>query len=146
MIFEPPRFMSPYTAIQQILHTERERHPEAGPSKSSAMSSSKRTTDPIPDDPQAEASTATLLDPSKTLAISLSRIGTPTQRLISGTLLELSQLTEEEFGPPLHSVVIIGRRLHPLELEYAGQWTVGGDSGDWWKVSKEVYGVEREGR
>jgi diphthine synthase len=86
-----------------------------------------------------------LLSPDQTLALSLSRIGTSTQRIISGTLLELSQLPEEEFGPPLHSVIIVGKRLHPLELEFAGQFAIGGEAGSWWRVGKEVYGVEREG-
>ncbi len=86
------------------------------------------------------------MPPSQTLAMSLSRVGTATQRIISGTLQELSELPEEEFGAPLHSVVIVGKRLHPLELEYAGRWCIGGENGGWWKVGKEVYGVERESR
>ena len=77
--------------------------------------------------------------------MSLSRIGTPTQRIISGTLAELAELDEEDFGGPLHSIVIVGKRLHPLELEYAGMHCVKGETGNWWRVGKEVYGVVREG-
>jgi diphthine synthase len=77
--------------------------------------------------------------------MSLSRIGTPTQKIISGTLSELAALTDEDFGGPLHSVVILGKRVHPLELEFAGRFCVGGEEGQWWKVGKDVYGVEREG-
>jgi diphthine synthase len=73
-------------------------------------------------------------------------MGTPDQRLISGTLAELAEVSEEEYGGPLHTVVVVGKRLHPLELEYAGQFAVGGEEGRWWVVGKEVYGVEREGR
>lgn len=122
--------MSPYTAFQQILLTESERHPPSTSTETSAES--------------LETPQPSLLPPESTLAISLSRMGTPTQRLISGTLAELAQLPEEEFGAPLHSVVIVGKRLHPLELEFAGRWCVGGEAGGWWKVGKEVYKVERE--
>jgi diphthine synthase len=128
--------MSPYTAFKQILLTESQRHPDPSKAKS------KSTTDS--DDEDIPEPTPSLLPPSKTLALSLSRIGTPTQRIIAGTLEELASLPEEEFGDPLHSVVIVGKRLHPLELEFAGRWCVGGENGDWWKVGKEVYGVERE--
>jgi diphthine synthase len=138
LIYEPPRYMSPYTAFKQILLTESQRHPT--PEKAAALA--KQAADD--DEPAPPAPTPSLLPPSKTLALSLSRIGTPTQRIISGTLEELASLPEEEFGDPLHSVVIVGKRLHPLELEFAGRWCVGGENGDWWKVGKEVYGVERE--
>lgn len=77
--------------------------------------------------------------------MSLSRIGTLSQRIISGTLTELASLPAEEFGEPLHSVVIVGKRLHPLELEYAGRWCVGGEEGGWWNVGEKVYGVVRDG-
>ena len=132
LIYEPPRFMSPYTAFQQFLRTEAERHPEEVEEESDGT-------------PPPEL-TPTLCHPDKTLALSLSRIGTPTQRIIAGTITELASLPEDEFGPPLHSVVIVGKRLHPLELEFAGRWAIGGENGNWWKVGKEVYGVERESR
>lgn len=131
LIYEPPRFMNPKTAFQQMLLTESQRHPtasEAGEAETSEAGPSR-----------------SLCKPEETLVMSLSRVGTPTQRIISGTLAELAELSEEEFGGPLHSVVIVGKRLHPLELEYAGQFCVGGEGGAWWKVGKEVYGVVREG-
>jgi diphthine synthase len=126
LIYEPPRFMDPNIAFAQILLTENERYPTVEPG-------------------QSEAGPQTRCDPSKTLAMSLSRIGTTTQRIISGTLLELSQISQEEYGGPLHSVVILGGRVHPLELEFAGKFCVDGEKGQWWKVGKEVYGVVREG-
>ncbi|WWC97874.1 diphthine synthase [Kwoniella sp. B9012] len=132
LIYEPPRYMNPHQAFSQILLTESLRHPK-DPSSSSSDDGETQV-EPKP----------SLLPPSETLAISLSRIGTPTQKLISGTLEELALLSEEEFGDPLHSVVIVGKKLHPLEFEYAGRFAVGGEEGAWWKVGKEVYGVERE--
>lgn len=143
--------MSPYTAFKQILLTESQRHPpaptpEEAAAADAAAAKSKSTSDSDDDDEPIPSPTPTLLPPSQTLAMSLSRIGTPTQRIISGTLEELASLPEEEFGDPLHSVVIVGKRLHPMELEFAGRWCVGGENGGWWRVGKEVYGIERESR
>lgn len=142
--------MSPYTAFKQILLTESQRHPvPLTASTSSTETSSAPTPTPAKDDDDDVDEQVdhgpSLLPPASTLAISLSRMGTPTQRLISGTLEELSELSEEEFGGPLHSVVIVGSRLHPLELEFAGQFAIGGEQGGWWKIGQEVYKVEREG-
>ncbi|ORX39024.1 tetrapyrrole methylase [Kockovaella imperatae] len=137
LIYEPPRFMSPHTAFKQILLTETSRNPPTGTTSSSEVTEDETSTAPR---------STTLLPPDQTLALSLSRIGTSTQRIIAGTLSELAALPEEEFGPPLHSVVIVGKRLHPLELEFAGRWCVGGENGAWWKVGKDVYGVEKESR
>lgn len=139
--------MSPYTAFKQILLTESKRHPPC-PSAEEAAAAAKAAADADDDDdePAPSPPTPSLLPPSQTLAMSLSRIGTPTQRIIAGTLEELASLPEEEFGDPLHSVVIVGKRLHPMELEFAGRWCVGGEDGGWWRVGKEVYGIERESR
>jgi diphthine synthase len=80
------------------------------------------------------------LSPNSTLAIALSRIGGGDnhQRIISGTLTELSQQPPEIFGEPLHSLVIVGKRLHHLEVDYALDFAV--NKGNWKKVAKEVYG------
>lgn len=47
-----------------------------------------------------------------TLAIGLARVGQDSQRIIAGTLAELAVL---DFGPPLHSLVLVGSSLHDLE-------------------------------
>lgn len=41
------------------------------------------------------------------------------------------------FGAPLHSLVIVGHRLHEMEREYANLWSVGAG---WQKVARDVYG------
>jgi hypothetical protein len=66
------------------------------------------------------------LDPSSTLAIALSRVGGgPSQpRIVAGTLEELAQADEDQFGEPLHSLVIVGRRLQPLKCCSTSQCTV----------------------
>lgn len=79
------------------------------------------------------------LEPSTTLAISLSRVGDPSQKFVSGTLEEMSKLGEDVFGGPLHSFVIVGRGFHALERDFAGRWAV--DGTNWNRVSNEVYGV-----
>lgn len=42
------------------------------------------------------------------------------------------------FGSPLHSLVLVGKRLHHLEAQYAGLFKVEGSR--WDEVVKEVYG------
>lgn len=83
------------------------------------------------------------LSPYKTLAIAVSRLGSPTdQRIVCGTLKELADLGEADpaaFGDPLHSLVIIGKRLHHLEVEFAEAWAV--DKTSLRETAKSVYGV-----
>lgn len=86
-----------------------------------------------------DPSSAESLSPSTTLAISLSRVGDPSQKFVSGTLEELSKLEEEDFGGPLHSFVIVGRRFHALERDFAARWSVNKET--WNKVSNETYAV-----
>ena len=80
------------------------------------------------------------LDPHKTLAIGLSRVGggDDHQRIVAGTLFELSNHPNEAYGQPLHSLVIVGRRLHHLEVEYAEEYAI--DRDNWRRVAKDVYG------
>ncbi|KDQ12020.1 hypothetical protein BOTBODRAFT_135180 [Botryobasidium botryosum FD-172 SS1] len=109
-IYEPPRYMSPQTAISQII---------------SALLSS-----PSP-----------LMSPATTLAVTLSRVGGTAQKILSGSLEELAALGEADFGDPLHSMVIVGSRLHPMEIDYAGEFAVGEG---WRKVARDVHGVVGE--
>ena len=77
------------------------------------------------------------LDPDRTLAISVSRIGSPQQRLVSGTLTELAALDESALGAPLYSLVLVGKRFHPVERDFAGRFAV--DRATWDRVSAEAY-------
>lgn len=47
-------------------------------------------------------------------AIGLARVGQENQRVVSGTLKELLDV---DFGAPLHSLVLVGPTIHPLETE-----------------------------
>lgn len=80
-IYEPPRFMSVNTAIEQLLEIE-ERRGEG-----------------------------VCLPDSK--AIGVARVGADDQRILAGTLAEL---VDQDFGPPLHSLILAGE-LHHVELE-----------------------------
>jgi len=80
------------------------------------------------------------LAPESTLAIALSRVGggDDNQRIVAGTLAELSQQPPEIYGQPLHSLVIVGKRLHHLEVEYAEDFAVNKEK--WREVASKVYG------
>lgn len=49
------------------------------------------------------------------LAIGAARVGSAEQRMACGTLKEL---TEVDLGPPLHSLVLLGKRTHELEQDF----------------------------
>lgn len=57
---------------------------------------------------------------SHTLCVGLARMGQPTQCIIAGTLQELKG---QDFGGPLHSLIICGD-LHELELEALKEYLV----------------------
>ena len=85
-----------------------------------------------------------VLSPHATLALALSRVGGDDndQRIVCGTLQELSQQPPEVFGEPLHSLVIVGKRLHHLEVDYAQQYAVNKET--WRRVASQEYGCALE--
>ena len=85
------------------------------------------------------------LSPERTLAIALSRVGgdpQEDQRIVCGTLAELAAADPAVYGQPLHSLVIVGRRLHHLEVEYAGTYAI--NTATWREVAQNVYGCSLE--
>ncbi|KAJ7125236.1 Diphthine synthase [Mycena epipterygia] len=107
-IYEPPRYMSIPLAVKQLVEIESIR--KAG-----------------------------VLDPDATLAVALSRVGGgDEQRIVAGTLSDLASHPEDAFGEPLHSLIIVGKRLHHLEVEYAEEFAV--DRERWRTVAGTVYG------
>ena len=80
-----------------------------------------------------------ILKREDTLAIALSRVGggQDNERIVAGTLQELLDHPAESYGQPLHSLVIVGKRLHHLEVEYASEFAI--DSQTWRNVAKNVY-------
>ncbi|TFK74641.1 Diphthine synthase [Pluteus cervinus] len=112
-IYEPPRYMSIPQAVSQLLEIESTR--QEG-----------------------------VLHPDDTLAIALSRVGggSENQRIVAGTLQQLHDHHPEAYGQPLHSLVIVGKRLHHLEVGYAEAFAI--DKVQWRKVASEVYGCSLE--
>ncbi|CCC67438.1 hypothetical protein NCAS_0A08800 [Naumovozyma castellii] len=55
-----------------------------------------------------------------TPVVAISRLGSATQSFKVGTIKELS---EYDAGEPLHSLIILGRQCHELELEYLLEFT-----------------------
>ncbi|OBZ69744.1 Diphthine synthase [Grifola frondosa] len=112
-VYEPPRYMSITQAVSQLAEIEEMR--QGG-----------------------------ILRPNESLAIAMSRVGggEGRERIVSGTLAELLTQPEEAFGEPLHSLVIVGRRLHHLEVEYAENFAV--DRSTWRDVAHRIYGCALE--
>ncbi|KDR75495.1 hypothetical protein GALMADRAFT_484123 [Galerina marginata CBS 339.88] len=112
-IYEPPRYMSIPTAVSQLIETE-------------------------------ESRKEGVLDPDRTLAIALSRVGggADNERIIAGTLRELLDHPAEAYGHPLHSLVIVGKRLHHLEVDYAEEFAINRES--WRSTAKNVYNCALE--
>ena len=57
----------------------------------------------------------------KSLAVGVARIGAVDQKMVAGTLEQLGQV---DLGPPLHSLVLLGKRTHYLERDYIRQFVV----------------------
>jgi diphthine synthase len=76
----------------------------------------------------------------KTLAIGMSRVGggEEHQRIVCGTLAELAMHPSDSFGEPLHSLVVVGKRLHPLEVEFAEDYAI--NQNTWRAVARNIYG------
>ncbi|KAH0551237.1 diphthine synthase [Trichoglossum hirsutum] len=71
------------------------------------------------------------------LAVGVARIGAGDQKLVAGTL---TQLCEADLGPPLQSLVLLGRRTHDLEREFMAEFAVD------LQVFNEVWARDYEGK
>ncbi|KAI9786279.1 MAG: diphthine synthase [Peltula sp. TS41687] len=71
------------------------------------------------------------------LAVGAARVGSREQRFVGGTL---RQLMEVDMGPPLHSLVLLGKRVHDLEREFVREWAV--DKGVFDSVWERDYRVK----
>lgn len=81
----PPTFMAVNVAAQQLLESIKEKSKEKA---------TKLTAD--------------------TICVALARIGSDTQKITKGSLI---QMLNVDMGPPLHSLIIVGRSLHHIENE-----------------------------
>ena len=55
------------------------------------------------------------------LAIGAARVGSSEQKMLCGTLKELA---EADLGPPLHSLVLLGKRTHELEKDFIRSFAI----------------------
>jgi len=69
---------------------------------------------------EIEATRGTKAYTPDTPVVAISRLGSASQTFKVGTIEELSQY---DSGEPLHSLVILGRQCHELELEYLLEFT-----------------------
>ncbi|OAA66515.1 diphthine synthase [Niveomyces insectorum RCEF 264] len=60
------------------------------------------------------------------LAVGAARVGGRDQVFVAGTLRELCD-ADEKLGPPLHSMVLLGRRTHELENDFVRDFAVDKD-------------------
>ncbi len=56
----------------------------------------------------------------KSLVVGLARVGHDTQQILA---CSLEDMKDSDLGPPLHSLIIPAKSLHPVELEYLQQFT-----------------------
>jgi len=70
------------------------------------------------------------------LAIGAARVGGRTEKFVAGTLKELCD-ADDALGPPLHSLVLLGRRTHELEHDYVRQFAINTES--WDRIWKADY-------
>lgn len=73
----------------------------------------------------------------ESLAIGAARVGGKTEKFVAGTLEELCS-ADEALGPPLHSLVLLGRRTHELENDYIQQFAL--DKDKWAALWRQNYG------
>ncbi|KAL8643475.1 MAG: hypothetical protein Q9226_008345 [Calogaya cf. arnoldii] len=71
------------------------------------------------------------------LAVGVARLGSDHQRMAAGTL---KQISKSDLGPPLHSLVLLGKRAHDLEREYLREYAIDEKSFD--KCWEEQYGKQ----
>ncbi|CAK7265113.1 diphthine synthase [Sporothrix epigloea] len=70
------------------------------------------------------------------LAIGAARVGGRQQVFVAGTLKELCD-ADDALGPPLHSMVLLGRRTHELENDFVREFAV--DKEKWQKIWATEY-------
>ncbi|KAI1660691.1 Diphthine synthase [Daldinia decipiens] len=75
----------------------------------------------------------------ESLAIGAARVGGRGEKFVAGTLKQLCD-ADEALGPPLHSLVLLGKRAHELERDYAREFAV--DKETWDTIWIRDYGQQ----
>ncbi|KAG0708653.1 diphthine synthase isoform b [Suillus ampliporus] len=116
-IYEPPRYMSIPTAVNQLLEIENIRKEGILDGDSTLAIALSR----VGGMPAGEESTND--DDSA-------------QRIVAGSLSDLQAQPESVFGKPLHSLIIAGKKLHEMEAIYAGTFAVNQEN--WNRIAKKT--------
>lgn len=74
----------------------------------------------------------------ESLCISVSRLGNEAQTFVAGTLKDIAEADEEVLGGPLHSLVLLGKRAHVLELQFLREYALDKEKFD--AVVEKEYG------
>lgn len=93
--YQPSRFMSVSEAAQQLLEILKKRRLDG------AVESDLAYTE-------------------NSLFVGVARVGHDTQSIKACTL---QNMAETDLGPPLHSLILPSKKLHPLEVEYLQQFS-----------------------
>ena len=72
------------------------------------------------------------------LAIGVARLGSEDQQIVAGTLMQLCSV---ELGPPLHSLLLCGKKMHEMEWEYVREFAV--EQKDFDEIWKKDYAEKR---
>mmetsp|Transcript_45571 Transcript_45571/g.110921 ORF Transcript_45571/g.110921 Transcript_45571/m.110921 type:complete len:316 (-) Transcript_45571:411-1358(-) len=115
--FLPPRYMSVNVAAEQLLEAAETKRTELLEQKGDDDNNNDNDIDDIVN---------SVYDGNKTLCVGLARMGQSTQKIVAGTLKEL---TTVDFGGPLHSLVVCGT-LHDLEMDIIKEYLVEGSTFD----------------
>ena len=73
----------------------------------------------------------------QSLAIAAARVGGSTEKFVAGTLQQIADGADDLLGEPLHSLVLLGRRTHELEHEFAREFAL--DKDVWDSVWRDEY-------
>ena len=69
------------------------------------------------------------------MAVGIARLGASNQQIVAATLGELSK---SDLGGPLHSLILIGTKVHKLEAEYLQHYAQNPKSFEEWQNSIDL--------
>ncbi|KAF2455307.1 diphthine synthase [Lineolata rhizophorae] len=100
IVYEAPRYMSASVAARQMIEVEEGVGPDDDMGRDAV-----------------EGRSEGVCTRGK-LAVAVARLGSEGQKVVAGTLEQIaSDEVERELGKPLHSLVLVGRRMHEVEME-----------------------------
>ncbi|PLW53920.1 hypothetical protein PCANC_03741 [Puccinia coronata f. sp. avenae] len=129
-IYEKPRYMTITTAIEQIMSVIEELAQE-DENKGGQEEGEE-------EEQAAEGYTNRLTNPAEILCIAACRVTSTSEKFLVGSMAELAALDAERFGPPLHSLIILGehpsrQNLNPVEIEFLAGFAV--DKQSWLRLT-----------